>query len=101
MEECTFETKCWENDYKLMLNTNHIEKVIRNCNYNFKKRQVIINNVKDETIVCKLAQNLKDRGVIDEYYVSSQYADEAIRTFDVADKFKGDIIIPYLKLLAF
>lgn len=38
MEECTFETKCWENDYKLMLNTNHIEKVIRNCNYNFKKR---------------------------------------------------------------
>ena len=89
MVECTFETKCWENDYKLMLNTDHIEKMIRNCNYNFKRKQVIINNVKDETIVCNLAQNLKDRGVIDEYYVSSQYADEAIRKFDVADKFRG------------
>ena len=89
MVECTFETKCWENDYKLMLNTDHIEKMIRNCNYNFKRKQVIINNVKDETIVCNLAQNLKDRGVIDEYYVSSQYADESIRKFDVADKFRG------------
>lgn len=38
MEECTFETKCWENDYKLMLNTNHIEKVIRNCNYKFQEK---------------------------------------------------------------
>lgn len=89
MLECTFETKCWENDYKLMLKTDHIKKMIRNCNYDFKSRQVIINNVKDESVVCNLAQNLRNKGIIDKYYVSSQYADEALKKFDIIDKFRG------------
>jgi hypothetical protein len=89
MVGCTFETKCWENDYKLMLTTNHVEKMIKNCNYNFESKQIIINNVKNEFTVCKLAQNLQNKGIIDRYFLSSEFAEEALKCFNVADKFEG------------
>lgn len=41
----TFETKCWEKDYKLILDTPHLENMIKNCNYQFGSRQLIVNNV--------------------------------------------------------
>lgn len=89
MVECTFETKCWENDYKVILGNDHIKKMIKNCNYNFKTRQLIINNVNDEAHVSELAEALKADGVIDEWYLASQYAEEAIKKFDIADEFRG------------
>ena len=89
MIECTFETKCWENDYRVLLNNDHIKKMIENCNYNFKTKQLIINNVKDESHVCELAKVLKTGGVIDEYFLASEYAEEALKKFDVKDKFAG------------
>lgn len=91
MVECTFETKCWENDYRIMLENDHIRKMIENCNYNFKTRQLIINNVNDEAQVSELAQVLIDSGVIDDYFLASQYAKEAIKKFDIADEFRGGV----------
>lgn len=89
MVECTFETKCWENDYRIMLDNDHIRKMIENCNYAFKTRHLIINNVNDEAHVSELAQALKDSCIIDDWFLASQYAEEAIKKFDIVDEFRG------------
>ena len=85
---CTFETKCWENDYELMLKTQHLERMINNCNYTFAKKQLIINNVKDEPKVYNMARALVNCGTIQDVFLASEYAEEALSEYDVQDKFE-------------
>lgn len=87
--DCTFETKCWENDYKLMLQTSHLKNMISNCNVDFMSHQLIINNVKDENKVKKMAQNLIDMNIIDTLYCVSDYAEKVLSTYNIDDNFFG------------
>lgn len=90
MQEVTFETKCWENDYKLMLKTDHLKRMIKNCNYPFVRSQLIINNVNDRIKVNNLASRLKNKGIINDVINSTELSNRVLDFFNIEyDSFNG------------
>ncbi len=81
--DVTFQTQCYENDYEYILAENTLENRILNCNHDFKKRVLIINNVSDRKKVASLAEVIKKKNIIDEYYFAEDYIDTALKFFDI------------------
>lgn len=97
----TFETKVYENDWEFILKGNYLKKCIANNNYNFHKRVVLINNVKNVEKVKKYAQLKIDEGVIDAFYVVEEYADEALSFFNIdKDSFGGGYFYSIAELVS-
>lgn len=86
----TFETKVWEDDWKYILMGDYLDKMIANCNYDFKYKTLIINNVKDRRKVAKYAERKKNKGIIDNYYFAEDHSEEVLRHFEInRDQFNG------------
>lgn len=86
----TFETKVWEQDWKYILKGDYLDKMIRDCNYEFDQKNLIINNVKDRKKVAKYAEIKKSKGIIDNYYFAEDYADVVLKHFEIdKEKFNG------------
>lgn len=79
----TFETKCYENDFQLMLNSNYLETMIERCNYKFDKKILFINNVSDINQVKTYANKSVSKGIINEFYVVEEYAQAALDFFKI------------------
>jgi len=86
----TFETKCYEKDWQILLKTNRLEKMIA-CNlFPFKEKILYINNVSDPKTVSQHAEKLVERGIITSYVVVDDYASEALDFFGIAkESFRG------------
>lgn len=96
----TFETKCYEKDWRLLF-SGHIEKLIEDCDYPFDKKILHINNVDDVTLVKKEADKLIDKGIIDSYIVVEPYAEEVLRFFQIdKDSFNGGYYYSITELTA-
>ena len=86
----TFETKCYEKDWKFLFYEGYLEKKILNCNYKFDKKILYVNNVEDLDLVKKEADKLVSKSLIDSYYVVEEYADRALKYFNIEkESFKG------------
>lgn len=86
----TFETKCWEGDWDLILSTGRLEEMIRRCHYPFDKIVLYINNVKKPEEVTATAQTLQEGGVITSLVMVSDSANEALSFFGLdRNSFKG------------
>jgi hypothetical protein len=88
--QVTFETKCYEKDWEILLKTGRLEAMIsRNC-YEFAERILYINNVLDPDKVRRYADLLTERGVISGHVLVDDYADEALAFFGLGrDSFNG------------
>jgi hypothetical protein len=49
----TFETKCYENDWEILLKTRRLQTMIERHHYPFARRILYINNVRDPAVVCR------------------------------------------------
>ncbi|RXG12328.1 hypothetical protein [Leeuwenhoekiella aestuarii] len=86
----TFETKVYENDWRFLLKTNYLDKMIDRCNCNFNHKYLFINNVNDLKKVEYYAQKKVDQGVISEYFIVGKYATKALDYFGIVQaSFKG------------
>lgn len=86
----TFEIKVYENDWEYLLIGDYLDKMINRCNYNFKKKTLFINNVKDRAEVIKHAIKKVEEGVIDCYYIVEEFSNEALNYFDIEkESFNG------------
>ena len=86
----TFETKCYEKDWEILLRTGRLEAMIRRNCFEFAERVLYINNVTDPDKVRFYAERLKVRGVITEHILVDDYADEALAFFGLdRESFKG------------
>jgi len=86
----TFETKCYEKDWEILLRTGRLETMIRRNCFEFAERVLYINNVADPDKVRYYAERLKTRGVISEHVLVDDYADEALAFFGLdRESFKG------------
>lgn len=86
----TFETKCYENDFEFILKKNKLERMIDHCAYEFDEKVVFINNVNNIKLVKNLADKLVSQKVIDQYVVVNDYAEEALKYFQLnKESFKG------------
>jgi len=79
----TFETKCWEQDWEYIIKEGYEEKLAPFYGYKFANKHLIINNVKNLSLVCEEAEKLKSRGVIDNWYVVSNYENETLKFFNI------------------
>lgn len=90
IKDVTFETKCYEKDWEIILKTDWLQKAIEGCKYDFKEKIVYINNVNDENAVCRQAEQLVKRGVITKYVLVREYADRVLDFFNLnKEDFKG------------
>ncbi len=88
--EVTFETKVYENDWRIVLRKGYLEKMIKRCNYDFKEVNLIVNNVQDKVKVGKVAEILKRQNIITEYYFVDDYESQVLNYFDLTKaSFKG------------
>jgi hypothetical protein len=86
----TFETKCYEKDWKIVLRTGRLEAMIRRNCFEFADRVLYINNVNDPDRVRYYAERLKVQGVITEHVLVDDHADEALAFFGLdRESFKG------------
>lgn len=78
-----FETKCYENDWEILLRTNRLEQMIENCNYNFNKRILYLNNITNMNEAVVASEFAIKKGIIDEYYIVENYAAAALQFFNL------------------
>ena len=83
MSSITFETKCWEKDWEYIISKGYVNKLTPFNNYNFNEKLLFINNVNDPKLVCNEAEKLKNSGVIDNWYLVSDYEKEALEFFNI------------------
>lgn len=97
----TFETKCYENDWKLILERGYLQSMIEKSNYNFAEKVLNINNVSDTDKVKKAADILVSRNVLTSYFVVDEHSDEVLRAFDLEkDSFRGGYYYSIAELTA-
>ncbi|NJK94055.1 MAG: hypothetical protein HC830_13330 [Bacteroidetes bacterium] len=82
----TFETKCYENDWQFLLKAGRLRKMIEWCDYKFDNRVLYINNVNDLDLVKKYADKCVSRNIIDSYIVVNDYANEALKAYNIDPK---------------
>jgi len=88
--EVTFETKCYEKDWEILLKTDRIEKMIEFNLFQFKEKILYINNVQDVREVSRHADKLVARDVLSSYVIVDDYSKEALNYFEVTkESFKG------------
>ncbi|MFD4703548.1 hypothetical protein ACFWM3_01650 [Gottfriedia sp. NPDC058432] len=88
--EVTFETKCYEKDWEILLKTDRLEKMIEYNQFQFKEKILYINNVQDVREVSRHADNLIARNVLSSYVIVDDFSKEALNYFDVTkESFKG------------
>ncbi|MGD0488867.1 MAG: hypothetical protein ABSB94_16965 [Syntrophorhabdales bacterium] len=86
----TFETKCYENDWEYLLKADRLKKTVALCRYPFDRVVLHINNVKNPDKVARYASRLLLSGVISEFVQVSDYAREALDSFDCdPESFRG------------
>jgi hypothetical protein len=86
----TFETKVWEGDWRIVLATGRLERIINACRYAFNERILYINNVNDRNRVYKAAEKYLKKGVITSIIFVDEIAAKALEYFKVdRESFKG------------
>ncbi|CAM3513553.1 hypothetical protein [Flavobacterium chungbukense] len=79
----TFETKVWEKDWEYILKGDYLDKIIANCNFNFYKKHIIINNVKNRLLVEKYCIQKIKEGIIDNYFVVDDSKSAVLNHFEL------------------
>lgn len=86
----TFETKCYEKDWEILLKSGRLEAMISRNQYDFDELILYINNVNDPDKVRSYAERLKTRGVITEHVLVDEYANKALAFFGLdREDFRG------------
>ena len=78
-----FETKCYENDWEIVLASAYLRAVVGRGAYPFSTRRVIINNVTNRKRVEAAATAAIEVGTLDEYLFAEDPADAALAFFDI------------------
>jgi hypothetical protein len=85
----TFETSVWERDWQKILCTPLLGEMIARCHHPFQRKRLYINNVENLLAVRQAAAQLVEQGILDEYTVVDDYADEALNYFKLSRETLG------------
>lgn len=89
-EMITFETKVWEGDWRIILKTGRLKRMVRALNHSFAEKILYINNIKDRGAVARAAlRHVKD-GTITSYVFVEDHAENTLKHFGMTrESFKG------------
>lgn len=82
--DVTFETKCWENDWRHILHPSRLELLARRNTFPFRERVLMVNNVKRLSLVCRHAERATATGAFSKYVVVEEHAREALDYFGLS-----------------
>ena len=88
------ETKCWEHDWRRILEGEWLRLLPERNNYPFSEKILMINNVKNHSVVCKHAEHAIQQGWISRYVIVEEHAAEALDFFSISRESLG-IGYPY------
>lgn len=80
----TLETKCWEHDWRWILEGEHLRLLAERNVYPFSEKILMINNVRRPAVVAKHAERAIQQGWITKYVVVAEYAAEALDFFAIS-----------------
>ncbi|MEP6567283.1 MAG: hypothetical protein ABJB10_19295 [Mesorhizobium sp.] len=78
-----FATKCYENDWQIVLGKDYLRVVVERSAHTFSRRWLIINNVKARGPVEAAAKAAVARGDLDEYLFAEDCADAALKFLQI------------------
>jgi hypothetical protein len=90
----TLETKCWEHDWKRILDGERLRLLVERNAYPFSEKILMINNVKNYSVVSQCAERAIQQGWISKYIVVEEHAAEALDFFLISREALG-IGYPY------
>ncbi|SIR34073.1 MULTISPECIES: glycosyltransferase family 2 protein [unclassified Paenibacillus] len=97
----TFETKCYEEDWRELLQTDRLRRTIERHAFPFAEKVLYINNVSRPELVARHAQRLVDEGVLTSYAVVEACSGEALDFFGLSeDSFAGGYYYSIAELVA-
>lgn len=76
--QVTFETKCWEGDWRYLLKRGGLERIIASEPFPFARRVLYVNNVDSPSQVLNAANRLVNGGIIDEAVLACDHADAVL-----------------------
>ena len=86
--QITLVTNCWEKDWKRMLCTDHLSANFQPLTKEgVSCRVLLINNVQNREKVERLARQKVEQGVLDAFYFSEDYADQALQALQIEREF--------------
>ena len=85
----TLETKCWEHDWRWILEGEHLRLLAERNVYPFSEKILMINNVRKPSVVAKHAERAIRQGWITRYVVVAEHAAEALDFFSISRESLG------------
>jgi hypothetical protein len=85
----TLETKCWEHDWKRILESEWLRLLAERNAYPFSEKILMINNVKNYSVVSQCAERAIQQGWISKYIIVEERAAEALDFFSISRKSLG------------
>lgn len=82
---------CYERTYSHVLTEQFIIKTVNDNHFEFNNVFVVINNVENHLEVENIAQNLKNRKIIDDFFFVKDYIDEVLSIVKLKMKYLGRI----------
>jgi hypothetical protein len=90
----TLETKCWEHDWRHILGGEWLRLLSERNAYPFSEKILMINNVKETSVVSKHAERALQQGWLTKYIIVEEHAAEALDFFSISRESLG-IGYPY------
>jgi len=94
-----FATTVYENDWEIILKSKRLEDMIKGLNFEFEKRTLLINNVKNLEEVKRYAQIHIDSGLLTSYIVVEDYKKEVKEFFRIEDDRGEHFLIQHLVII--
>ena len=85
----TFETKCWEHDWRRILEGERLRLLSERNAYPFSEKNLMINNVKKPSVVSKHAERAIQQGWLTKYIIVEEHAAEALDFFSISRESLG------------
>ena len=85
----TLETKCWEQDWKRILEGERLRLLAERNAWPFSEKILMINNVKNYSVVSKHAERAVQQGWLTKYVIVEENAAEALDFFSISRESLG------------
>jgi len=89
MSTVTLETKCWEHDWKRILDGERLRLLVERNAYPFSEKILMINNVKQPSDVSKHAERAIQQGWLTKYVIVEEHAAQALDFFSISRESLG------------
>ena len=85
----TLETKCWEHDWRHILEGEWLRLLAERNTYPFSEKILMINNVRKLSVVSKYAERAIQQGWLTKYIIVEEHAAEALDFFSISRESLG------------